>query len=406
MTIERIKLFMHDDAAANGGVGTVGWWNFGGEEASWGSAYMLGCNVCMVLTSRNDGTQPGAFSYSSYQGTLSTAHSLGATTFFGQVSLISQGRRNAPLILQGPTDITFHNLYISDTGGAGSNKSAIHIMDGNVVAMRGKVLIESLSHIKCTGGLINCDLDVQWGGVDDTADAAIRVDRTKANGWIHTDVKINLEAATSRAILSTVDADEATASSYYINNSSIKARAGGVANLYMPANVGANASTRNVALFGATNSPSESTFSVGLTSSLTNSTGDGTTVSLNASAVTSAFDRAACVVAGTGIFTAKLTGDYDFSAQVSLANLGAAHTDAILLINANGQDYQLARINSANARNGSNECTLSGTARVPLTAGQTAYVKVQVSGSTKTVTIESGASGNNWRTRFSGRLIF
>ena len=109
---------------------------------------------------------------------------------------------------------------------------------------------------------------------------------------------------------------------------------------------------------------------------------------------------------GTGIFTAKLSGDYDFSAHVSLGSVGAGHTDAILIINGNGQDYQVARLNAANMRNASNECVLSGIARIPLVAGQTAYVKVQVSNSTKTVSVDSGASGNNWRTRFSGRLIF
>jgi hypothetical protein len=146
-------------------------------------------------------------------------------------------------------------------------------------------------------------------------------------------------------------------------------------------------------------------FAAGVTSDQNNATGDGTVVSLNATAYLEQYDTSSSFNATTGIFTAGLFGYYQFSAQIALSSINAAHNDAILFLNVNGQQYSLARINPGAAKTGSDELVLAGTRTVFLSSTDTAYIQIVVSGSTKTVNILSGNAGVAWRTRFEGRMI-
>lgn len=147
-------------------------------------------------------------------------------------------------------------------------------------------------------------------------------------------------------------------------------------------------------------------FSVAQTSDATNATGDGTTYSMNAAAVTKQYDLASAVNASTGVFTAPLFGYYEFDVQVSLGNLAVAHTDFQLNLFTTTQTYLLGqRLSPGAVRTPSNEEIFSGRVRCYMAAGDTAYPTVYVSGSTKTVTVQNGSVATLWRTRFQGRMV-
>jgi Pectate lyase superfamily protein len=146
-------------------------------------------------------------------------------------------------------------------------------------------------------------------------------------------------------------------------------------------------------------------FAAGLTADALNVTGDGTAYSFNASAWTEDYDTASAFNATTGVFTAPADGYYDFKVQLSLADLGAAHTDYELILTTTNGDHLISRANPGAIRIPSNDLVISGGITVVLLATQTAYIKLRVSNSTKTVDVTSGNAGVNWRTRFEGRMI-
>lgn len=137
---------------------------------------------------------------------------------------------------------------------------------------------------------------------------------------------------------------------------------------------------------------------------ISNATGDGTTFNLNSTAFD--FDRNIGGNVVNGIFTAPTSGFYELETAITLANLGAGHTSANLLMTCSGGTglVALAQLNPV-AIAVSGFVMLYGRVRVNLLKNNTAWATVVVSGSTKTVSVISGSSGNDWQTRFSGRLV-
>jgi hypothetical protein len=146
-------------------------------------------------------------------------------------------------------------------------------------------------------------------------------------------------------------------------------------------------------------------FAAGLTNDANNITGDGTAYSFNAVAWSEQYDTASAFAAATGIFTAPLFGYYEFKAQLSLGDLGAAHTDSQLVLVTSNGEYLIDRKSPGACRTSGNELVIDGTVTAYMDAGDTAYIKLTISGSTKTVDVTSGSALTNWRTRFEGRMI-
>lgn len=146
-------------------------------------------------------------------------------------------------------------------------------------------------------------------------------------------------------------------------------------------------------------------FAAGLAGDLTNITGDGTAYLFNAVAWGEQYDTASALAAATGVFTAPLFGYYTFKPQLALSGLGAGHTDSQLILVTTGGEYLINRLNPGAARTAGNELVVAGEITAFMSATDTAYIKLIVSGSTKTVNVLSGTALTNWRTRFEGRMI-
>jgi hypothetical protein len=405
---ERMSIILHDDAKANSGVGTVGIWNFGSEENTYDNPYIV-ANVPLVWTSSNDGTQPGGFAPTSYQTPLLANHSLTLTTFTGEAFLQALNRRNAAVIIQNIDGFVMTQGYIAGNGVAsGTNHNAIYFM-GNAGGFHWNGDIEELETIWFDGGISTSEINILWGGITNTSAPAIRVNRTKTSAIETSKISINLQSSTRRIVLTTNDGNESSASSYSISNTNFYASTAsgpGTADLHIPLNVAQNAGSVNIGVYGGAGAaPSDSSFQVALTSLIANATGDGTVVSLNASPVTVNFDLGRSVAPSTGVFTAKLSGVYEFAGTLQFSGVTTSDTDAILLLNANGQDYIIARANPSGQAQASNTFLFGGKVKVSLVAGQTAFLKAIVSGSSKTVGIQPGSASNDWTTRFEGSKV-
>lgn len=146
-------------------------------------------------------------------------------------------------------------------------------------------------------------------------------------------------------------------------------------------------------------------FAAAISGDIATATGDGTVVSLNNVAFTEQIDMSGLFDAATGILTTPVDANWELTGQIYLSGLLVGHTDAILSLIIAGQSYMLARINPGAVRTGAGELCLSGSIRVPMSAAQTAYLQIAVFNGTKVVSILAGGNVNNWRMRFSGRMI-
>jgi hypothetical protein len=128
-----------------------------------------------------------------------------------------------------------------------------------------------------------------------------------------------------------------------------------------------------------------------------NVTGDGTVYQMAFD--TQIFEQGGSNVTG-GVFTAPVTGKYLLSICIFVNNTGAAHTYKNVQLVTTLKTFRCTT--SLIAANIWDTETFTLTVVAEMTAGNTAYVTAQVSGSTKTVAIFGGAS---YATFFSGHLV-
>lgn len=91
-------------------------------------------------------------------------------------------------------------------------------------------------------------------------------------------------------------------------------------------------------------------------------------------------------------FTAPIGGCYQLNCAVSIAALGAAHTQALLTIVTSNRTYRFGRMSVGAARDNLNAIILGGSVLADMDASDTATVHLSVSNSTPTVGVEGNAS--------------
>jgi hypothetical protein len=129
-------------------------------------------------------------------------------------------------------------------------------------------------------------------------------------------------------------------------------------------------------------------FSANVTSPITNVTGDGT--AYNIVFGTAEINTGGNYNISTGIFTAPVTGTYQFNTTISLTGIGAGHTLGLVELNLTPTDRILCLTNPAAIQSPANTLVLSGSACVQLAQSATCNVTLTITGSTKTVGVSSG----------------
>ncbi len=129
-----------------------------------------------------------------------------------------------------------------------------------------------------------------------------------------------------------------------------------------------------------------------------NVTGDGTlyTVIPNAAQV----NQGTSYNVSTGVFTAPKTGTYIFNFNLTITGVGAAHTAMITQFRniTTSKNYRINQYNPSVIRELSvGVVNLSGSTIIPMTASDTLDFTIQVSGSTKTISLVN-------QSRFAGYL--
>lgn len=180
----------------------------------------------------------------------------------------------------------------------------------------------------------------------------------------------------------------------------------GALNLYYQANdtggFGSGTNYWNMTTDGERTMPLQPAFSAYLTADQANVTGDATPYSLIT--YTEAFDQNNDFNATTGVFTAPVTGLYQFNAMISLINLAVTHTACSSGIIPTSATQHWSYLYNPVAMSSSAENSFSMSALISMTAGDTAYLSTTVSGGTLTVGVRgTGAAGD--ACKFSGYLV-
>lgn len=160
-----------------------------------------------------------------------------------------------------------------------------------------------------------------------------------------------------------------------------------------------NNSTVIIDSTGRLTNTAQPAFSAYVSSTINNVTGDGTIYTIVFD--TSLFDQGSNFNTGTGIFTAPVAGKYMFCANVTLSDIGAAHTDGVMLFVSNTHQYATC-YGTTFAQSASGLLGYTATIITSMAVNDTMQVEVQVAGGTKTVDV---FGSSNIYSGFSGYLL-
>lgn len=151
---------------------------------------------------------------------------------------------------------------------------------------------------------------------------------------------------------------------------------------------------------GEITKPLQSAFLAYLSSTVTNVTGDGTTYKIICD--TEVFDQNSDYDNTTGIFTAPVTGRYQFNFSVRSIGITIGHTNGRIQLITSNRTYTPIKLNYATGRTASDDLTESSSLLADMDAGDTAELDIQISNGTKVIDIAGAADAITY---FSGALI-
>lgn len=171
----RVNIFMNDNPGVNGGAGSIGIWNYGSEECTYDTVYVL-ANLPLMFTGHNPDTSTGFTTPTSYQS-LTASHSVGVTTFAGECFIVSQAKRQPSIITVDVNSFKFENVYMANSGLVGSNQSAWKVY-GALTGVDFNGTIESHARLfEITGIVQGANARVTFGGIDSAGTEHILLNR-------------------------------------------------------------------------------------------------------------------------------------------------------------------------------------------------------------------------------------
>ncbi len=160
-----------------------------------------------------------------------------------------------------------------------------------------------------------------------------------------------------------------------------------------------NAINTTVSAEGIATNTKQPVFQAYISTSPSNVTGDGTTYHIAFDTLT--FDQNSNFTTGSSaVFTAPVTGKYYLAYTVAVSGLTVSMTDFLIqIVKTANNNQQMVRL-SPYSINDTNADIFSGSRLCNMSAGDTAFLALTVSGGTKSVTVQ----GQNDMTVFSGFL--
>lgn len=223
-TFENILISVPDNASANGGVGSVGIWNFGSEECTYDRLYIT-ADVPLLFSGENPPSNiPLTTPPASYvSANLATSHSLGVSTFTGECFIAALNQRNPAILTENVNAIVFENTYATNIGSGGSNNTMWEVYG----ALQGFVFngeVESLGRFMEVSGIaIRGKANVTFGSIITTTIDHLKLDRGGQGQIDQCEFNFNDVTYNTRPMFSVVPSSAAEAVSCYIRNSIFRA---------------------------------------------------------------------------------------------------------------------------------------------------------------------------------------
>lgn len=254
-----LRIVMHDDAAANGGAGTIGLWNFGAEENSYFGTYILNANIGMYLTGLNVGAGVGSYGHS-YQ-TLSANHSNGVNTFSGETAVITANQRTYPIITENVNSLHFDNLFISATSSVTGTNDVAWLVLGALDGADARGTIETFATVMQVNGVAN-GVNARWtqGTITQATDPHIILLRGGEGIILNSDMTFKDTVSPNRNLFQATPSAPADIISCYIANSTFRTSID-QQYLQIPENMKFNQLFGNVHIYGVLSGFANETYS-------------------------------------------------------------------------------------------------------------------------------------------------
>lgn len=242
----KLRIFMYDNPGANGGMGTVGLWNFGAEENTYDNCYIQ-ANVPVFSTSYKTSPNVTGTIPPSYQ-TLASSHSTGVNTWTGETFLVSLNQWYPALVTEDVNSLNFENLYMSNIGVGGSCVDAWRVFG----AFQGGSIsgtIEQFTTIRIVGKIVGAKIRFTFGGLVGAGQERIALTRGGQGQLVDSDISFQDTTEPNRPLLSATPISAGEQISCYIQNTKIKCNCD-KQYLRLPENLLWNTKTGNVEIEG------------------------------------------------------------------------------------------------------------------------------------------------------------
>lgn len=203
---QNIYVSIPTDATANGGNGTVGFWNFGSEENVHLDCYYE-ADQAAIFTSNS----ASPFAYLSPVNTLSASHSCGVN----QVNASMKALTTSPVLTTVDVgSLNFHGYLLGQSGGIGYSVLGVYL------ASEFDAIVEDVDiAIEVQGSVQSSRLNINLATADTSA-SCIRL--RDASAIVNSDVLMFVNGPINKMLMSALVATSTTASTTALTNSSFK----------------------------------------------------------------------------------------------------------------------------------------------------------------------------------------